>query len=142
MCVTVLLILIKALMYKLQFRCAHARIRNLISHKNKRTNSGMTQTWNCSITSFLCRTSVAHWYSCCGWYALFCIIVTAILVELYTFAGELATVVYTNMIQCAVTIGGCLLVLILSIQQVGGLENLKTKIVNRTNNWQLSRNWI
>jgi len=56
-----------------------------------------------------------------GWNQLACIVVTAALVGVYTCAGGLAAVVYTDMIQCTVIIAGCLLVLVIGLWQVGGV---------------------
>jgi len=57
-----------------------------------------------------------------------CIVAIALLAGLYTFAGGLAAVVYTDAIQCAVMIGGCLLVLVLGLVQVGGVEPLLERL--------------
>lgn len=63
-----------------------------------------------------------------GWNEAACIIVTAILVGAYTFIGGLAAVVYTDMIQCGVMIGGCLLILVLGLVKVGGVSELKARL--------------
>ena len=55
-----------------------------------------------------------------GWDETPCILVTAVLVGAYTVVGGLAAVVYTDMIQCTVMIGGCLLVLVLGVVEIGG----------------------
>jgi SSS family solute:Na+ symporter len=52
------------------------------------------------------------------------IVTTALLVGLYTCAGGLAAVVYTDAIQCGVMIAGCLLVLVLGLDDVGGVSGL------------------
>ena len=63
-----------------------------------------------------------------GWNEATCIIVTAILVGGYTFIGGLAAVVYTDTIQCAVMIAGCLLILVLGLIKVGGIGELKARL--------------
>lgn len=63
-----------------------------------------------------------------GWNEIACIIVTAVLVGGYTFVGGLAAVVYTDMIQCAVMIVGCLLILVLGIAKVGGISELQDRL--------------
>lgn len=63
-----------------------------------------------------------------GWNEVACIIATAILVGGYTFVGGLAAVVYTDMIQCAVMIAGCLMILVLGLIQVGGVCELKVRL--------------
>ncbi|MDP6468437.1 MAG: sodium/solute symporter, partial [Pirellulaceae bacterium] len=63
-----------------------------------------------------------------GWNEAACIIVTAILVGGYTFIGGLAAVVYTDTIQCAVMIAGCLLILVLGLIKVGGIGELKARL--------------
>jgi SSS family solute:Na+ symporter len=57
-----------------------------------------------------------------------CLLITAALVGVYTFAGGLAAVVYTDMIQCTVMIGGCLLVLVFGVVEVGGVEALVDRV--------------
>lgn len=63
-----------------------------------------------------------------GWSPVVSILLTAVLVGVYTFAGGLKAVVYTDTIQCAVMIGGCLLVLILGLSDLGGWGNMMEKI--------------
>ena len=63
-----------------------------------------------------------------GWNEVACIIATAILVGGYTFVGGLAAVVYTDMIQCAVMIAGCLLILVLGLVELGGVGELKARL--------------
>ena len=57
-----------------------------------------------------------------------CIWVTAGLVGVYTFAGGLKAVVYTDVIQCSVMIGGCLLVLGIGLYDLGGIGGLQEKL--------------
>ena len=63
-----------------------------------------------------------------GWDQTVCILATAAMVGIYTCAGGLAAVVYTDMIQCAVMIAGCLLVLIIGLIDVGGIGNLRREL--------------
>ena len=63
-----------------------------------------------------------------GWNETACIWVTAALVGFYTCVGGLAAVVYTDMIQCTVMIGGCLLVLVLGLSEVGGFGGLRERL--------------
>ena len=57
-----------------------------------------------------------------------CLLITAVLVGVYTLAGGLAAVVYTDVIQCAVMIGGCLLVLVFGVIEVGGVGALVERV--------------
>ncbi len=66
-----------------------------------------------------------------GWDPGVCIGVTAVLVGTYTVFGGLAAVVYTDALQCGVMIGGCLLVLILGLIDVGGIDGLRAKLAER-----------
>ncbi len=66
-----------------------------------------------------------------GWDPVICIFVTAVLAGGYTLAGGLSAVVYTDMIQCAVMIGGCLLVLVLGLIEVGGVGGLRERVAER-----------
>jgi SSS family solute:Na+ symporter len=63
-----------------------------------------------------------------GWDQAACIFVTAGLVGVYTVAGGLAAVVYTDAVQCAVMIAGCLMVVLLGVQQAGGVGNLIAQV--------------
>lgn len=63
-----------------------------------------------------------------GWNAVFCILVTAALVGTYTIVGGLAAVVYTDVIQCVVLVGGCLLVLLIGLVDVGGVGPLLEQV--------------
>ncbi|MCB1091564.1 MAG: sodium/solute symporter, partial [Verrucomicrobiae bacterium] len=56
------------------------------------------------------------------------ILVTAVFVGLYTFFGGLKAVVYTDVIQCVVMIGGCLLLLILGLRDLGGWDGMMSRI--------------
>ena len=53
-----------------------------------------------------------------------CIVAIALVAGIYTLVGGLAAVVYTDTIQCAVMIAGCLLVVAIGLTQLGGLEAL------------------
>ncbi len=63
-----------------------------------------------------------------GWDPQLCILVTAGLVGIYTCAGGLAAVVYTDVLQCIVMIAGCLLVLAVGMAKVGGISGLQAAI--------------
>ncbi|HCP12555.1 MAG TPA: sodium transporter [Planctomycetaceae bacterium] len=63
-----------------------------------------------------------------GWDPQMCILVTAGLVGIYTYAGGLAAVVYTDVLQCIVMIAGCLLVLAVGMAKVGGISGLQAAI--------------
>jgi SSS family solute:Na+ symporter len=53
-----------------------------------------------------------------------CILLTAALVGVYTYAGGLGAVVYTDVIQCIVMVGGCLLVVVIGLVDLGGVGAL------------------
>ncbi len=59
-----------------------------------------------------------------GWNVTACVFLTAALVGVYTLAGGLAAVVYTDVIQCAVMIGGCLLALGIGVADLGGVGGM------------------
>ncbi|MEZ6144090.1 MAG: sodium/solute symporter [Planctomycetaceae bacterium] len=63
-----------------------------------------------------------------GWDVTMCVLVTAALVGFYTLTGGLAAVVYTDAIQCAVMIGGCLLVTGLGLWEIGGIDGLRAQM--------------
>lgn len=63
-----------------------------------------------------------------GWDRDLCIWVTAVMVGVYTMAGGLKAVVYTDVIQCVVMIGGCLLVLVIGLHDLGGFGAMMEKV--------------
>jgi SSS family solute:Na+ symporter len=75
-----------------------------------------------------------------GWNQVACILATAILVGGYTFVGGLAAVVYTDMIQCAVMIAGCLMVLVLGLIEVGGVGELKARLAEADGRQDIATN--
>ena len=75
-----------------------------------------------------------------GWNELACILLTAALVGIYTCAGGLAAVVYTDMIQCVVMIAGCFLVLVIGLIDIGGIGNLRSEIRRIEREQQVRRN--
>lgn len=56
------------------------------------------------------------------------IVVTAAFVGVYTFFGGLKAVVYTDVMQCVIMVGGCLLLLILGLRDLGGWEGMMARI--------------
>lgn len=66
--------------------------------------------------------------SLADWDLSACIIVTALLVGIYTWSGGLGAVVYTDVLQGFVMIGGCLMFVVIGIYEVGGFEPLVEKI--------------
>lgn len=63
-----------------------------------------------------------------GWDPAVCILLMAALVGAYTLVGGLAAVVYTDVIQCVVLIGGCLLVLVIGLIDLGGVGGLLAQL--------------
>lgn len=63
-----------------------------------------------------------------GWNVAWSIWITAGLVGVYTIAGGLAAVVYTDVVQGVVMIGGCLLIVIIGLADVGGWDGLEAKL--------------
>ena len=63
-----------------------------------------------------------------GWEEGTSIVVTAALVGVYTCVGGLAAVVYTDVVQGVVMIGGCLLVVVLGLARIGGVDDLQAEI--------------
>ena len=66
--------------------------------------------------------------SLAGWDISACILVTAAMVGIYTWSGGLGAVVYTDVLQGIVMIGGCLMFVAIGIQEVGGVDPLIEKI--------------
>jgi SSS family solute:Na+ symporter len=66
-----------------------------------------------------------------GWELWVSILLMAVLVGFYTSFGGLAAVVYTDVLQCIILIGGCLLLVVFGLWQVGGIENMKSRLQAR-----------
>jgi len=86
------------------------------------------------MTGLFGREEFAHVYASTRW--LFgspeslWIWVAAVLVGIYTCAGGLSAVVYTDAIQCAVMVIGCLLLLVLGLWDVGGIAALDARVAH------------
>ena len=63
-----------------------------------------------------------------GFEMTLCILGIALVAGIYTLAGGLAAVVYTDTIQCAVMIGDCFLVLVLGLIELGGFSGLAEQV--------------
>lgn len=63
-----------------------------------------------------------------GWDEAACILLAAAMVGIYTLTGGLAAVVYTDVIQCVIMIAGCLLALIIGINDLGGVSGMMESI--------------
>lgn len=72
-----------------------------------------------------------------GWGPVFCIWLVGAMVGFYTVFGGLAAVVYTDALQCVVMIGGCLLVLVLGLSEVGGWSGLMESLEQAPHNTEL-----
>ena len=57
-----------------------------------------------------------------AWTLLFTIIIMSILIGVYTLFGGLKAVVYTDVVQCVVMLGGSLFVLFFGIYKLGGIS--------------------
>lgn len=66
-----------------------------------------------------------------GWELWISILLMATLVGFYTSFGGLAAVVYTDVLQCAILIGGCLLLVVFGLWQLGSIENMKNRLQAR-----------
>lgn len=66
--------------------------------------------------------------SLAGWDVSVSIIGVAILVGIYCWSGGLGAVVYTDVLQGFIMIGGCLMIVIFGISELGGIESFTTKV--------------
>ncbi|MEW6237837.1 MAG: sodium/solute symporter [Candidatus Omnitrophota bacterium] len=64
------------------------------------------------------------------WPMVFSIIATAVAVGVYTYAGGLTAVVYTDVIQCIVMFVGCALTLFIGLYKAGGIYSFVEQIHN------------
>ncbi|MCA9184709.1 MAG: sodium/solute symporter [Pirellulaceae bacterium] len=63
-----------------------------------------------------------------GWNFSTSVLMTAILVALYTAFGGLKAVVYTDLVSCVVLIIGAILICVIGLQEVGGWQALREKV--------------
>lgn len=63
-----------------------------------------------------------------GWQFLTAVLVTAVLVGLYTTIGGLKAVVYTDLVSCVVLFVGAILICWFGLQEVGGWQELQAKV--------------
>ena len=63
-----------------------------------------------------------------GWEMSLSILGVALLVGVYTWSGGLGAVVYTDVLQGVIMIGGCLMIVVVGISDLGGLEPFIDKV--------------
>ncbi len=63
-----------------------------------------------------------------GWDRGLSVVGTALIVGIYTMSGGLAAVVYTDVLQCILMIGGCFVVTFIGLDQVGGIGPLIERV--------------
>ncbi len=63
-----------------------------------------------------------------GWDTAVSILLVAGVVGVYTVSGGLAAVVYTDVLQCIVMIGGCLVVVAVGVADIGGVGPLRDRV--------------
>lgn len=63
-----------------------------------------------------------------GWSIDYSIILSAVLIGLYTMVGGLTAVVYTDVLQCVVMMLGCAMVLGLGLYETGGFSGLMAEV--------------
>lgn len=66
-----------------------------------------------------------------GWSYWQSIIVTALVVGVYTFCGGLTAVVFTDVVQMVIMFAGGILVVVLGLHRVGGLSGLMEKLASQ-----------
>ncbi|HIA46734.1 MAG TPA: hypothetical protein EYN96_01875, partial [Candidatus Hydrogenedentes bacterium] len=65
-----------------------------------------------------------------GWNIMYSVILMGIVIGAYTLLGGLKAVVYTDVIQCAVMMGGSMFILFYGIYYVGGISEFRSTIVD------------
>jgi SSS family solute:Na+ symporter len=73
------------------------------------------------------------------WDPYLSILTTAILVAIYTYSGGLAAVVYTDVLQGCIMIGGCLLVTLVGLWEFGGWQPLQEAVQSTLANASAAR---
>ena len=67
------------------------------------------------------------------WNPYFSILVMATLVAIYTCSGGLAAVIYTDVLQGSIMIGGCLIVTVMGLWEFGGWQPLQDAVQSTLN---------
>ncbi len=65
-----------------------------------------------------------------GWPVYFSILLTALVVGIYTFFGGLTAVVFSDAIQCVILFAGSILILIISLSAAGGYSELVSSVAS------------
>lgn len=84
--------------------------------------------------------SAKFMHTLANWDMTVSILVTAFLVGAYTWSGGLRAVVYTDVLQGIVMIGGCFMVLVMGIVELGGFEPFVDKVHDSVHERQLREN--
>ncbi|XP_022084854.1 sodium/glucose cotransporter 4-like [Acanthaster planci] len=74
-----------------------------------------------------------------GWNIYICIGILLVLTTVYTMAGGLTAVIYTDALQAVIMIGGAFILMIIAFVRIGGMENLKSEFlmaVPNTTQWE------
>lgn len=83
----------------------------------------------CSLGVLLYATAVMM-KTMLGWPITTSIIVSAVLIGLYTMVGGLAAVVFTDVLQCIIMFIGCTITLFVGLNRIGGISGLTEAISN------------
>ncbi|KAL5019697.1 hypothetical protein ScPMuIL_002589 [Solemya velum] len=73
-----------------------------------------------------------------GWNMYLCVVTILAVTAIYTVVGGLTSVIYTDTLQAVILICGSLVLAVLSLEEVGGWENMKVKYMNSSANYTLS----
>ena len=84
--------------------------------------------------------SAKFMHTLANWDMTISILVTAFLVGVYTWSGGLRAVVYTDVLQGIVMIGGCFMVLVMGIVELGGFEPFVDKVHDSVHERRLREN--
>lgn len=84
--------------------------------------------------------SAKFMHTLANWDMTVSILVTAFLVGAYTWSGGLRAVVYTDVLQGIVMIGGCFMVLVMGIVELGGFEPFVDKVHDSVHERRLREN--
>lgn len=83
----------------------------------------------CSLGVLLYATAVMM-ETMLGWPIIYSIIISAVMIGLYTMVGGLAAVVFTDVLQCIIMFIGCTITLFVGLHRIGGISVLTETISN------------
>jgi len=114
------------------WRCGITTIPELLERRfDYRVRSAVSFSWfvfmACNLGVMLV-AAARFMHGLADWNEYITILIVATLVAIYTYSGGLAAVVYTDVLQGSIMIGGCLLITLMGLWEFGGWQPLQEAV--------------